>query len=94
MRGYFITTRNAGHGRIFALWNAYKITRTEWWHCPVCGTAVKLHASDKKVGCHVDGCENDGRVFLCRGKGSGLGHWHNPSQNASDQATARKKISK
>jgi hypothetical protein len=50
---------------------------SEWYHCSFCGTAVKLHIADHKVGCHIDGCENKGCAHLIKGKGSGKSHYHN-----------------
>ena len=57
------------------MWKQYRNSQLEWWHCSICGHAVQLHSSDHKVGCHKDGCKDDGRVHLCKGKGSGKGHF-------------------
>jgi hypothetical protein len=76
MRGYYAAARRDGHGRLKCLHAAWWITRSEWWHCSLCGTPVALHPSDKPIGCHKDGCENIG-IHLLQGKG----RWHS-SHNA------------
>ena len=76
VRGYYAAARRDGHARLKCLHAAWWITRSEWWHCSLCGTPVALHPSDKPIGCHKDGCENIG-IHLLQGKG----RWHS-SHNA------------
>ena len=82
MRGYYAASRRDGHSHLKSAHAAWWITRSEWWHCPLCGTPVALHPSDKPIGCHEDGCENIG-IHLLKGKG----RWHS-SHNAPVVAPA------
>lgn len=64
---YYRALREMGHSVVSAAPRAWRRTRLDWWHCPLCRTNVELHAEQTAV-CRAPQCKGRWKMKLKDGR--------------------------